>query len=73
MVARTNRAECAIALRQAAPALGLILLSDTRLRANAPLRTLAASLPNSRLLSGSLTATDLAEVIAQAPTATGGV
>ena len=66
MVARTDEPELAIALRQAAPALGLVLLSDARPRASAPLRALAVSLGNCRLASGSLMATDVAQTIAEA-------
>ena len=66
IVARTDDAEIALALRQAAPSLGMVLLSEARSRASAPLRALAVSLGNCRLASGSLTATDLAQVIAQA-------
>lgn len=66
MVARTDEPEVARALRQAAPGLGLVLLSDARPRANAPLRAFVASLGACRLASGSLMATDLAQAIAQA-------
>ncbi len=66
IVARTDDADLAIALRQAAPGLGMVVLSEARSRANAPLRALAVSLGNCRLASGSLTATDLAQVMAQA-------
>ncbi|MDR6624431.1 two-component system VirA-like sensor kinase [Caulobacter segnis] len=67
MVARTDEPELATALRMAAPNLGLVLLSDARPRAGAPLRALAASLGHCRLVSGALTAADLAQVIAQTP------
>lgn len=66
MVARTDEPELVVALRQAAPDLGLVLLSDARPRANTPLRALAVSLGNCRLVSGPLTATDLSQTIAQA-------
>lgn len=65
IVARTHEAELAAALRHAAPEVGLVLLSDMRPSINGPLRALAVALGHCRVVSGSLAASDLAQVIAQ--------